>query len=78
MDMLELIKSRRSVRSYQDRDISDDILHRIIDAAMTAPSAGNQQPWHFIVIRNRAKLEAVPQIHPYCKMITKAPLAVLV
>ena len=78
MDMLELIKSRRSIRSYQEREIPDDILHRILAAAMTAPSAGNQQPWHFVIVRDRAKMEAVTRVQPYCKMITKAPLAVLV
>jgi nitroreductase len=78
MDMLELIRSRRSIRSYQEREIPDDILHRIIDAAMTAPSAGNQQPWHFVIVRDRVKMEAVTRVHPYCRMITKAPLAVLV
>lgn len=78
MDMYGLIKSRRSIRSYREADVPDEVLYRIIDAAMTAPSAGNQQPWHFVVVRNRAKMAAVPDIHPYCKMITKAPLAVLV
>ena len=78
MDPIELITTRRSIRRYQQRDIPDEVVHKIIRAAMSAPSAGNQQPWQFIVVRDRQKLHAIPDFHPYCKVVSKAPLALIV
>ena len=78
MEMHEGIRTRRSIRSYREGDVPDQLIEKLLAAAMLAPSAGNQQPWHFIVIRDRKKLDAVPTFHPYCKMITQAPLAVVV
>lgn len=45
---------------------------------MAAPSAGNEQPWQFIVIRERAMLDKVPDVHPYASMMREAQAAVLV
>ena len=45
---------------------------------MAAPSAGNQQPWHFIVIRDRAVLNAIPGFHPHAGMALHAPVGILV
>jgi len=73
-----VIWTRRSVRSFREDDVSNDLIEKLIGAAMLAPSAGNQQSWHFIVIRDKKKREAVTSYHPYCKMITQAPVAVLV
>ena len=78
METIEAITTRRSVRSFLDDDVSSDLIDKLISAAMLAPSAGNQQPWHFIVIRDGARRAAVPFFHPYCKMITQAPVAILV
>ncbi len=78
MELYEAIQTRRSVRSYADEDVSDALVERLITAAMLAPSAGNQQPWCFIVVRDREKLARVPTFHPYCKMITQVPVAIVV
>jgi nitroreductase len=53
MAILDLIKNRRSVRSYSDRTVSDEILNTVLEAGRLAPSACNYQPWIFIVIRER-------------------------
>jgi nitroreductase len=53
-------------------------VEKLLRAAMMAPSAGNQQPWEFIVLTDRALLDEMPGIHPYCQMIRQAPVAVLV
>ncbi|HET9051341.1 MAG TPA: nitroreductase family protein [Candidatus Dormibacteraeota bacterium] len=45
-----------AVREYADRPIPDDALDRIVEAAHLTASAGNQQPWHFVVVRDRATL----------------------
>ena len=78
MDFSVAINTRRSIRSYQDKDVSDALIEKLIRCAMTAPSAGNQQPWHFVIIRDKEKCAAIPAFHPYCKMVTKAPVAVMV
>ncbi len=72
------ILKRKSVRKYTDLDIQPDIIKKILEAAMAAPSAGNQQPWHFIVMNQRELLDAVPEFHQYAKMIKQAPCAILV
>ena len=48
----EIITSRRSVRSYQDKSVSDDIIKKIADSVKFTPSAGNYQPWEIIVVKD--------------------------
>jgi nitroreductase len=78
MDALEAIRTRRSIRQYQDRPVPQDLVQRVLAAAMSAPSACNAQPWQFIVIRDRALLKEVPRINPHAAMAERAPLAILV
>ena len=78
MDILEAIRARRSIRKFTDEDVSDAQLKNILEAAMMAPSAGNAQPWQFIVIRRKEHLAKVSKVHPYVGMAAKAPLAILV
>lgn len=78
MDVYEAIETRRSIRSYVDKAVSDELIDKLIRAAMLAPSAGNQQPWHFIVVRDRNKLDQVDSFHPYCRMIRQVPVAIVV
>ncbi len=59
MDIYDLIKLRKSVRSYLPRDVEEDKLNRVLDAGRRAPSASNKQQWRFIVVKeeaNRQKL----------------------
>ncbi|MDI7260702.1 MAG: nitroreductase family protein [Thermodesulfobacteriota bacterium] len=50
MDILNLLKSRRSIRVYQDKPIPQDLLAQILEAGRWAPTGANLQPWHFIVV----------------------------
>ncbi|MCL1857625.1 MAG: nitroreductase family protein [Oscillospiraceae bacterium] len=52
-DFLALSKSRRSIRGFKEKDVSKEQLMKLIDAAQSAPSGGNCQPWHFYVIKNK-------------------------
>lgn len=52
-DIDELIRGRRSIRKFKDDDVPDKLVLEVLDAARWAPSAGNLQPWRFIVVRNR-------------------------
>lgn len=78
MEFYDVLFGRRSIRKYADRSIPDASLQNILKAAMAAPSAGNQQPWQFIMIRDRAVLDRIPDVHPYASMMTEAQAAVLV
>jgi nitroreductase len=51
MDVLKAIKGRRSIRAFKSDDVSPEIIEKLIDAATWAPSAGNIQPWEFIIVR---------------------------
>lgn len=78
MDAHEAIFGRRSIRRYYPTPISDDIIKELLEAAMAAPSAGNEQPWHFVVINDRNILDEIPKVHPYSQMLKQAPLAILI
>jgi nitroreductase len=78
METLESIFTRRSIRKYTDRPVPEDLVTELLRAAMAAPSAGNEQAWQFIVIRDRALLDAIPKFHPYSAMLKHASVAILV
>lgn len=77
METLQAIHTRRSIRRFRSKPVAEDIIKDILAAAMMAPSAGNEQPWQFIVITDRDCLDAVVAIHPYASMAAHAPLAIL-
>ncbi len=57
MSVFEVIHKRRSVRSYTSAPVPEEHIIKILDAAHMAPTAGNQQPWKFLVVRDRAKID---------------------
>jgi len=78
MDTFDAIFSRRSVRQYTAKVVPDALVTELLKAAMAAPSAGNEQPWQFIVVRDRAILDEIPKFHPYSAMVKHASVAILV
>lgn len=78
MELMEAIRTRRSIRKFDDRPITDDMVREMLDAAMMAPSAGNAQPWQFVVVNERARLDAMKELHPYISMVAQAELGVLI
>jgi nitroreductase len=77
MDLLKAIFTRRSVRNFLPKPVPQDKLNTIIQAAMAAPSANNEQPWHFILIESQKLRERIESIHPHAKMSKQAPVAIL-
>lgn len=71
------IFSRRSIRKYESKPVPENLIKRILKAAMYAPTARNEQPWHFIVVRDRNVLDTIARLHPYAKMLKQAPLALV-
>ncbi len=78
MDAFEAILTRRSIRKYENKPVPQDLVQKLLAAAMQAPSARNQQPWQFVVIDNQATLAKIAEINPNAWMAKGAPLAILV
>lgn len=78
MDAFENILTRRSIRKYKKKPISKGIVQDLLKAACSAPSAGNQQPWHFIIIDDRNILNVIHTFHPSGKMLIDADKAILI
>jgi nitroreductase len=78
METLEAIHTRRSIRKFTGKNIPEELLTKILEAAMYAPSARNTQPWRFVVITNKELLGKIPHIHPYAQMCYDAGAAILV
>ena len=75
---MKSILTRRSIRKYKPQAVPDEIITELLTAAMSAPSAGNEQPWEFVVINDRKLLDRIPEFHPYATMLKEAPVAILV
>jgi nitroreductase len=78
METLKAILTRRSVREYTPQAVPEELVHELLAAAMQAPSAGNQKPWHFILVTERRQLNAFAGVLPYGQMLKAAPLGVVV
>jgi nitroreductase len=78
MDAIEAIFTRRSIRKYLDTPVAEELVQKLLAAAMQAPSARNQQAWQFVVIDDRAALAKIPAFMPNAAMAADAPLAILV
>ena len=78
METMDAIFTRRSIRKYLPDPVSRDMIENILKAGMSAPSAGNEQPWHFIIIDRHDLLEKISEMHPYAKMLKGAPAALLI
>ena len=78
MDAIDAILSRRSIRKYRPDPIPAQLIDELLAAAMSAPSASNGQPWHFVIITERRILDDIPRVHPYSQMLNQAPLAIVV
>jgi len=78
MDAIDAILSRRSIRKYLKKEISKETQKKLLESAMSAPSAGNEQPWHFIVIDDAQILSEIPSFHRHAKMLKDASIGILV
>ena len=59
MDLNEAITGRRSVREFLSQPVDEGLIHKLINAAVQAPSAVNQQPWTFTVVRDQSMLDRI-------------------
>ena len=78
MDILEIIKKRRSVRNYTKERLLDIDLEKILESAIWAPSGLNNQPWRFLIIKNTAEKDGLAKFTKYGKIIKAAAVSIVV
>ena len=75
---LKFIFARRSVRKFQNKDVPEETVKDLLEAAMAAPSAVAKDPWHFIVVRNAIMRKKLAEGLPYGKMLMDSPVGIVV
>ena len=76
--VLENIAERKSVRKYLNKSVEEDKIDAMVKAGMAAPSGMDRRPWEFVVVTDREALDLMAAKLPYAKMLTNAPLAIVV
>lgn len=76
--VLENIHARKSVRSYAATPVEAEKVEKLVRAGMAAPSGRDQRPWEIVVLNERETLDKLAEGLPYAKMLTQAPLAIVV
>jgi nitroreductase len=61
-----------------NKAVPEELFYELLEAGMCAPSAGNERPWHFIVITERSLLEGITGFHAHSQMLKQAPAAIIV
>jgi len=74
--VLEAIKKRQSVRSYQDKEIPEDVLQQVLEAGRLAPSANNKQHWKFIVVKDENLRKKLVPACKNQKFVEEAPMVI--
>lgn len=78
MEVLEAIKTRRSIRKYKKDPVPQEKLEKILDAGRWAPSASNLQPWKFIVLSDFEVKERVAKLLAWGRFLAEAPMGIAV
>ena len=78
MEVFEAIKGRRSIRNYTKEPVPEDLVVKILDAGRWAPSAGNMQPWSFIVLKDVEVKRRVAEATTYGKFLADALVGIAV
>ena len=76
MNVIEAIKTRRSVRSYQDKPVEPEKLQQVLEAARLAPSASNRQDWKFVVVQDAQTRQALAKACHNQAFIAQAPVVI--
>jgi nitroreductase len=78
MDVFEAIKGRRSIRSYKKQDVPVDIVNKLVEAAIMAPSAGNVQPYQLVIVRSEKTRQQLSKAAFNQKTLLDAPVVIVV
>lgn len=78
MEVHEAVRTLLAVRQYQDKPVPSELVERIVEAAHLTASSINKQPWHFVVVQDRATLQRLGQLARTGPYVAQAPVAVVV
>jgi len=78
LDLLEAIKTRRSIRLFKPTSIPKHLINSVIDAARHAPSAHDTQPWEFVIVKDKRVKEQLAKTHAWSSFINDAPVCIVV
>ncbi len=78
MKLSEVIKGRRSIRAFKKQNVPEEIIAKLINAARWAPSAGNIQPWEFVIVRKPAVKKKLAQAALNEEFVEEAPVVIVV
>lgn len=76
MELSEVLLKRRSIRRFEEKAVSDDVIQKLLHAGMSGPSACNRTPWEFYVVKSAVKLKELKSVATFSKY--DAPLAIVV
>lgn len=75
---MDSIFTRTSIRQFEDREVEQEKIHRLLKAAFAAPTAKNQQAWEFFVVTNKEILQKLSQVTPFATPAANAPAAFVI
>ena len=78
MDILDIIMSRRSIRKFEEREVSGELLEKVLEAGRWAPSGLNNQPWRFAVVRDKTMKDAISKLTHYSRVVKGADILIAV
>jgi nitroreductase len=78
LNIIDIIKSRRSIRRFTSEPVSEELLETILDAGRWAPSGLNNQPWRFAVIRDTGLRQEISELTHYSKIVLSARVLIAV
>jgi len=77
MELMEAIRKRASIRSYEDRPVPEDKLMKVLEAARLAPSASNRQRWKFVVVKDKERRRALSRAAGGQPHLAEAPVVIV-
>ena len=78
LSTIQVIKTRRSIRSFLDKPVDEEIIREVIDCGRLAATALNVQPWEFVVVRDQAMRERLSRVCDYGKFLSQSPVCIAV
>ena len=76
MEVLEAIRTRRSIRKFENQDVPEDLINRILEAGIWAPSGMDNQPWRFAIIRDQRIKSEIAKLTIHKDIIETAPVII--
>lgn len=76
MDVYEAISTRKSVRQFQEKDVPEEVVTRLLEAARLAPSANNRQEWRFVVVRDKETRQKLAEAACGQRFVAQAPVVI--